>query len=95
MARQLTEPEFLARVYKWIPAGIPREAIESVECDPWDGSNGMWSYWVYLNDGYVFPDMECHTAHEDTLREIREQVESIALWPEDPALVLHNGYTKY
>lgn len=94
MARITDEKILLERAKKFLPKGIPETAIESVECDPWDGSNGG-SYWVYLNDGYICTDMECHTIHEDTLAEIRETMKSIEVWEDDPDLAKHKGYTRH
>ena len=85
----------MERVVKMLPKGVPAEAIESVECDPYDGENGGGSYWVYLNDGWICVPMGCHTIHEDTLAELKPMVQSIEPWPDDPALEKHNGYTKY
>lgn len=87
------ESILMERVIKMLPKGVPASAIESVECDPYDGENGGGSYWVYLNDGWICNAMECHTIHEDTLKELKVMVRDISPWPEDPALKLHNGYT--
>ena len=90
-----SEKILMERVVKMLPKGIPASCIESVECDPYDGANGGGSYWVYLNDGWRCVLMDCHTIHEDTLKDLKEMVRSIEPWPDDPALVLHNGYTLY
>ena len=96
MGRRITnENVLMERVLDMLPAGVPNEAIEGVECDPYDGANGGGSYWVYLNDGWICPHMECHTIHEDTLADLRPMVKSIERWDDDPALELHNGYTEY
>lgn len=96
MARRITDEKVLMeRVIKMLPKGIPATAIESVECDPWDGLNGGGSYWVYLHDGYIATGMGCHTIHEDTLADLKGEIAGIEVWEDDPALVLHNGYTKY
>lgn len=95
MARITDEAVLMDRVIKMLPKGIPSTAIHSVECDPTDGCNGGPSYWVYLQDGYISPEMGCHTIHEDTLKELRDVVRGIEEWPDDPALEQHNGYTKY
>lgn len=96
MARRITDERVLMkRVVKMLPKGIPASAIESVECDPWDGLNGGGSYWVYLNDGYIATGTGCHTIHEDTLTDLKGEIAGIEVWEDDPALVLHNGYTKY
>lgn len=85
MARITSEKVLLQRVMKMLPKGVPAEAIESVECDPYNGSNGG-SYWVYLNAGWRSPDDYCHTIHEDTLDEIRQMVRGIERWEDDPNL---------
>lgn len=95
MARITSDKVLMDRVLKMLPKGVPVEAIESVECDPWNGEDGGGSYWVYLHDGWVFPSMGCHTAHEDTLAEIKWMIKEIEPWPDDPALALHNGYTEH
>ena len=87
MARRITsEAILLDRVIKMLPKSIPLEAISSVECDPYDGENGGPSYWVYLEAGWICPEMECHTIHEDTLAKLRPYVRSIEPWPDDPEL---------
>ena len=94
MARITSEAVLMERVKKMLPKGVPASAIESVECDPYDGENGG-SYWVYLHDGWMATGTGCHTIHEDTLAELRSEVRNIERWEDDPALKLHNGYTKY
>jgi len=86
MARITDERILLDRVIKMLPKGIPAEAIHGVECDPYDGTDGGGSYWVYLADGYWNPTMGCHTIHEDTLAELRPYIKEIEVWPDDPAL---------
>lgn len=87
MARRITsEAILMERVVRMLPKGIPTTAIESVECDPWDGENGGPSYWVYLAPGYICPSMGCHTIHEDTLRELKWMVSEVMEWPDDPEL---------
>ena len=95
MARITSERVLMDRVLKMLPKGVPASAIESVECDPYDGDNGGGSYWVYLHDGWICPTMGCHTIHEDTLAELREMVREIEPWPDDPDLINHRGYTRY
>lgn len=96
MSRRITDEKVLLnRVIKMLPNGIPVSAIESVECDPYNGENGGGSYWVYLHDGYIAAGMGCHTIHEDTLSQLKEEVQQITEWPDDPALTKHNGYTTY
>lgn len=92
MARIISEAVLMDRVVKMLPKGIPASAINAVECDPYDGLNGGGSYWVYLNDGYISPEMGCHTIHEDTLKDV---VSGIKEWPDDPDLTEHCGYTTY
>ena len=75
----------MERVIKMLPKNVPAEAIEDVECDPYDGDNGG-SYWVYLKAGWKSPDDWCHTIHEDTLAELRYMVKGIERWEDDPAL---------
>lgn len=87
MSRHITDETILMqRVLKMLPKGIPAEAINSVECDPYDGENGGPSYWVYLSNGYWCPTMGCHTIHEDTLSELRWMIREIEPWEDDPAL---------
>ena len=87
MPRYITDEIILLdRVIKMLPKSIPPEAIDDVECDPYDGENGGPSYWVYLAAGWICPEMECHTIHEDTLAKLRPLVRSIEPWPDDPEL---------
>lgn len=85
MARITSEEILLDRAIKMLPKGVPAEAIKSVECDPWDGSDGGGSYWVYLSDGWRCSDY-CHTIHEDTLAELRQEMKWIERWEDDPNL---------
>ena len=90
--RVKSEQYLLERVWMMLPKGIPTSAIKGVEIDDMCGWNG---YWVYLNDGYISPDMGCHTIHEDTISELRSVVGNIERWDDDPDLIEHRGYTKY
>ena len=74
------------RVIKMLLKSVPPEAISGVECDPYDGEDGGPSYWVYLEAGWICPEMECHTIHEDTLAKLKPYVRSIEPWPNDPEL---------
>lgn len=80
------EAVLLDRVIKMLPKRVPAEAISAVECDPYDGEDGGSSYWVYLASGWICPEMECHTIHEDTLAKLKPMVKSIKPWPDDPEL---------
>ena len=80
------EAVLLDRVIKMLPKSVPAEAISEVECDPYDGEAGGPSYWVYLASGWICPEMECHTIHEDTLAKLRPYVRSIKPWPDEPEL---------
>ena len=80
------EATLLARVLKMLPKNVPPEAIEDVECDPYDGENGGPSYWVYTAPGWLVSDMDCHTIHEDTLAKLKPYIQSIVPWPDDPEL---------
>lgn len=85
MSRRIKdEAVLLDRVIKMLPKGVPAEAISGVECDPYDGEDGGPSYWVYLANGWICPEMECHTIHEDTLAKLKPMVKSIEPWPDDP-----------
>ena len=87
MARHINDEAILLdRVLKMLPRGVPKEAIADVECDPYDGENGGPSYWVYLAPGWICPEMECHTIHEDTLAKLKPMVKSVEPWPDDPEL---------
>lgn len=89
MARRITDDNILMeRVLKMLPKGVPAEAIDDVECDPYDGGDDgcQPSYWVYLSAGWICPTMGCHTIHEDTLKDIRSMVSEIEPWPDDPEL---------
>ena len=87
MARHITDEAILLdRVLKMLPKNVPPEAIEDVECDPYDGENSGPSYWVYTAPGWLVSDMDCHTIHEDTLAKLKPMVKSIEPWPEDPEL---------
>lgn len=35
-------------------------------------------YWAYTKAGYYFPYMDCHTAHEDTQKELMRVVRGVA-----------------
>ena len=87
MGRHITsEAVLLDRVIKMLPKSVPPEAINGVECDPYDGEDGGPSYWVYLEAGWICLEMGCHTIHEDTLAKLRPYVRSIEPWPNDPEL---------
>ena len=87
MGRHITsEAVLLDRVIKMLPKSVPPEAISGVECDPYDGEDGGPSYWVYLEAGWICPEMGCHTIHEDTLAKLRPYIRSIKSWPDDPEL---------
>ena len=66
---------------------VRKEAIEAVECDPYDGEDGGPSYWVYTAPGWLVADMDCHTIHEDTLAKLKPYIQSIEPWPDDPELM--------
>ena len=88
MPRHITDENILMdRVLKMLPRGIPKEAIEAVECDPYDRENGGPSYWVYTAPGWLVADMDCHTIPEDTLAKLKPYIESIEPWPDDPELI--------
>lgn len=87
MSRRIKDEAILLdRVIKMLPKGVPVEAISGVECDPYDGEDGGPSYWVYLANGWICPEMECHTIHEDTLAKLKPMVKSIEPWSDDPDL---------
>ena len=87
MPRHITDENILMdRVLKMLPKRIPKEAIEAVECDPYDGEDGGPSYWVYTAPGWLVADMGCHTIHEDTLAKLKPYIQSIEPWPDDPEL---------
>ena len=88
MPRRITsEAVLMQRVIAMLPRGVPASAISAVECDPYDGEDGGPSYWVYLAPGWICPEMECHTIHEDTLAKLKPMVKSIEPWPDDPELL--------
>ena len=87
MPRHITDENILfQRVIKMLPKNVPVEAIEAVECDPYDGEDGGPSYWVYTAPGWLVTDMDCHTIHDDTLAKLKPYVQSIVPWPDDPEL---------
>lgn len=87
MPRHITDENILfQRVIKMLPKNVPVEAIEAVECDPYDGEDGGPSYWVYTAPGWLVSYMDCHTIHEDTLAKLKPYVQSIVPWPDDPEL---------
>lgn len=49
---------------------IPHHLKDKVT-DYWKDDDG---YWVILKKGWHFEDMECHTAHEWTLKDIRHSM---------------------
>lgn len=78
MARgQLDKETFMQRVVSYLPKDIPAEAVEDVECDPEDGENGGYSYWVYLTDDYCCALTDCQTIHEDNLIDVKRYVKTI------------------
>ena len=88
MPRHITDETILMdRVLKMLPKNVPPEAIEAVECDPYDGEDGGPSYWVYTAPGWLVSWMDCHTIHEDTLAKLKPYVQSIVPWPDDPELL--------
>ena len=91
MGRYITdEAVLMERVVEMLPKDIPATAVYGVECDPYDGGDGdKPSYWVYLNSGYVCPEMGCHTIHEDNLKNLRSMVKSIEVWADDPSLEIN------
>ena len=94
MPRHITDEATLwDRVLKMLPKNVPPEAIEDVECDPYDGEDGGPSYWVYTAPGWLVSYMDCHTIHEDTLAKLKPYVQSIVPWPDDPEL--DNNYEIY
>ena len=84
MAKIRDENVLMERVVKMLPKGIPAEAIDAVECDPWDCDEPTGSYWVYLSTGWKCDLMECHTIHEATLKDLKVMIDSIVPWPDDP-----------
>lgn len=81
--------ELWERAAAMLPKGIPAEAIGDVEIDyEYDavGRRCFNGYWIYLAAGFICKDMECHTIHEDTLAEIKEKMESVDVWEDDPML---------
>jgi len=74
------------RVLKMLPKSVPPEVIVGVEYRPFNEKDGNPSYWVYLKAGWICPEMECHTIHEDTLAKLRPYIRSIEPWPDDPEL---------
>ncbi len=83
-----SETELMKRAVKMLPKGVPPEAIDAVECDPYDGGENMDrpSYWVYLASGWICKEMECHTIHEDNLKNLKLMMSSIERWDDDPDL---------
>lgn len=64
--------EINPKIMKYIPKG-KREAIAEAYHD----SDG---YWIYLKDGWNADRMDwnCHTIHEDTIKDLRYQIAGIA-----------------
>ena len=84
MARHIKDKMTLwKRAEAMLPAGIPETAIADVEIDDICEWNG---YWVYLEIGYICAEMECHTIHEDTLKDLRYMLSHVEPWPDDPEL---------
>ncbi len=95
MAKRITDERVLKeRVIKMLPKGAPADAIAAVECDPYDSVNKDFgpSYWVYLNAGWICPEMEGHTIHEDTLSDLRPMLKQVREWPDDPQLIIEDHY---
>lgn len=53
------------------------KAVESIHKEYDNGSN--YSYWVYLKNGYINPEMECGLIHEPTLKLVSEQLKQVKL----------------
>ena len=88
MPRHITDENILMqRARAMLPRGSPDEAIEAVECDPYDGENGGPSYWVYTAPGWLVTDMGCHTIHEDTLAKLKAPCASLIVSTLDTARV--------
>ena len=64
--------EINTKIMKYIPKG-KREAIDEAYRD----SDG---YWIYLKEGWNADRMDwnCHTIHEDTIKDLRYQIAGIA-----------------
>ena len=59
------------KIMKYVPK-MKREAIY----DAWEDSDGMW---IMLKEGWNADRMDynCHTIHEDTIKELRYQIAGI------------------
>ena len=48
---------------------------------------GDKSWWVYCKAGYQFEDNQCHTAHESTIKQMCEYINTcLDEWLDDPEL---------
>jgi hypothetical protein len=66
---------------------MPRWTLKKIQDDPRvasihkedDGFNptGGYSYWCYLKEGFISPDMECGSIHECTLAEVGALLENV------------------
>ena len=54
---------------------VPKSKKEAIE-DAWEDSDGIW---IILKDGWNADrmDYDCHTIHEDTVRDLRWQIAGI------------------
>lgn len=45
--------------------------LNDIKAHPWvyDAFNDGDGWWVYMHAGFIQPDMECGSIHEDTIRE--------------------------
>lgn len=54
---------------------VPKSKVEAI-ADAYEDEDGIW---IYLKDGWNADrmDFECHTIHEDTIRQLRYQIAGI------------------
>ncbi|MEH7210116.1 hypothetical protein V7094_28575 [Priestia megaterium] len=54
---------------------VPKKYQAMLEEIDFEGRDS--GYWAYSKTGYYFADMDCHTAHEDTQKELLSMIRTL------------------
>ena len=69
-------PKRSVRIARWVAANPDKAESYHVERDEFgDPSEGPYSHWVYLRDGWVWN--EVHSVHEVTVRDVMDALLSL------------------